>query len=299
MRHSTTLLTPRSSAVSRCAERIHVRTILVPDEQRYAGMGGRELRANFLIESLFLLNALNLFWCDMDRAIIGGAVPGRQPLQLTAPESMRCDFFLERRELGILNIGGPGQVHADGVSFELEKCDGLYIGMGHRDISFTSRNADDPAQFYLLSYPAHTRHPAVLIRQDSVTPVELGSPAGANQRRLYKYIHPDGVRSCQLVMGFTRLAAGSVWNTMPPHTHLRRSEVYLYFDLPPEARVLHLMGRPEETRHLFVAQGQAVLSPAWSIHAGAGTAAYGFCWGMGGENQIFADMDQVSAAELI
>ncbi len=275
-----------------------MRHILVPDSQRYAHMNTGELRDSFLIASLFTADTINLNWCDLDRAIIAGAVPTSRPLPLLASEAMRCEYFLQRRELGALNIGGAGTIVVDGVRYDLANGDGLYIGLGSKDITFGSVAAREPAKFYLLSFPAHRQYPTTLIRRDSITPLDLGSPAGSNQRRLYKYIHPDGVKSCQLVMGFTRLAPGSVWNTMPPHTHLRRSEIYLYFDLPADARVLHLMGRPDETRHLMVADGEVVLSPPWSIHAGAGTAAYSFCWGMGGENQQFTDMDGVAVAEL-
>ncbi len=275
-----------------------MKTVLVPDERRYATLNSRDLREGFLLDSLFNVGEINLAWCDLDRAIIGSAVPARHTLSLQPHDSMRSETFLERRELGILNVGGVGRVEVDGQSFELRNADGLYAGLGCRKIVFSSLNANHPAKFYLLSYPAHSAYPTAVIRHDSVVPLELGTPTGANQRRLYKYIHPDGVRSCQLVMGFTRLAPGSVWNTMPPHTHLRRSEVYLYFELAPDARVVHLMGRSDETRHLMVADCQVVLSPGWSIHAGAGTTAYSFCWGMGGENQTFADMDAVAVADL-
>ena len=275
-----------------------MKQIQVPDSLRYATMSSEELRAGFLVSSIFNADALTVCWCDMDRAIVGGVVPMRHPVKLTASPEMRCEYFLQRREVGIINIGGTGTADVDGQRYDLAGGDGLYLGMGERNIEFSSTSPNQPAKFYLLSYPAHTKHPSTLIRRDSITPVDLGSPAGSNQRRLYKYIHPDGVRSCQLVMGITRLATGSVWNTMPPHTHLRRSEIYLYFDIPPDARVIHLMGRPAETRHLVVADQQAVLSPAWSIHAGAGTAAYSFCWGMGGENQTFSDMDGVDIADL-
>lgn len=275
-----------------------MKTVLVPDEQRYATLNSRDLRESFLVDSLFKPGEINLVWCDMDRVIIGSVVPERSALLLQPHDSMRSETFLQRRELGILNIGGTGRVEVDGEAFELRNTDGLYAGLGCRKIIFSSNNTNHPAKFYLLSYPAHAAYPTAVIRHDSVAPLELGSPDGANQRKLYKYIHHEGVRSCQLVMGLTRLATGSVWNTMPPHTHLRRSEVYLYFDLPPDARVVHLMGRGDETRHLMIANCQAVLSPGWSIHAGAGTAAYSFCWGMGGENQAFADMDAVAISEL-
>ncbi len=272
--------------------------ILTSDSQRYAKMSAAELRAGFLLDSLFSHENIHLYWCDLDRAIVGGAAPTGRPLQLLTPEAMRSDFFLQRRELGVLNIGCAGSITVDGNHYDLSNGDALYIGLGCKSVTFSSAAAKDPAKYYLLSYPAHAKFPTSFIRRDAVTPMDLGSPAGSNQRRLYKYIHPDGVKSCQLVMGVTRLDPGSVWNTMPPHTHLRRSEIYLYFDLPSDARVIHLMGRPDETRHLMVADGEVVLSPPWSIHAGAGTSAYSFCWGMGGENQVFTDMDGVAIAEL-
>jgi 4-deoxy-L-threo-5-hexosulose-uronate ketol-isomerase len=200
-----------------------------------------------------------------------------------------------------LNIGGPGTVTVDGVEHPLATRDGLYVGRGSKSITFASDSAGmpaTPARYYLLSFPAHAAHPTVRIRQSEAEAVRLGSRESANQRTLYKLIHPGGARSCQLVMGFTVLEPGSVWNTMPPHTHDRRMEVYLYFDLPADGRVFHFMGRPEATRHLVVAEGQAVISPSWSIHCGAGTAAYSFCWGMGGENQAFDDMDPAALDQL-
>jgi len=226
------------------------------------------------------------------------SVPATRTLALGSAPELRAETFCERRELGVLNIGGPGTVTVDGVEHPLAGRDGLYVGRGSQAITFASDSAETPARYYLLSFPAHAAHPTVRIRQSEAEAVPLGSRESANQRTLYKLIHPGGVRSCQLVMGFTVLAPGSVWNTMPPHTHERRMEVYLYFDLPADARVFHFMGRPEATRHLVVADGQAVISPSWSIHCGAGTAAYSFCWGMGGENQAFDDMDPVVLHEL-
>ncbi len=276
-----------------------MRTLLLPDDQRYAAMSAVDLRKHFLLENLFSNGRIELVWCDVDRAIIGSAVPGTEPLTLAAEADMRCDYFCERREMGILNIGDGGWVRVDGQTYRLENLDCLYVAMGCRDIRFSSDKAETPAKFYLLSYPAHCAYPVALARKSDATAVRLGSAATCNSRTIYKYIHLDGIRSCQLVMGFTLLDVGSVWNTMPAHTHLRRSEVYLYFNLDPAARVFHLMGRPDETRHLVVANQQAVISPPWSIHAGAGTAAYAFCWGMGGENQVFTDMDAVPVSQLV
>lgn len=258
-----------------------------------------ELRRTFLIESLFSADRVDLNYWETDRTIVGSAVPVAGPLMLEASrKELAADYFLERREIGILNIGGEGSVEVDGTAHAMSKLDCLYIGRGARSVLFTSRNNADPAKFYLLSYPAHTTYPTTLAKQSEAAAVHLGSPETANERTIYKYIHGDGIRSCQLVMGITCMKPGSVWNTMPSHTHLRRSEAYLYFDMDPAHRVIHLMGEPSETRHLVVAPGQAILSPVWSIHSGAGTASYSFCWGMGGENQDFNDMDGFPIADL-
>lgn len=269
-----------------------------PDPVRCEAMSTEELRESFLIDSLFAADRISLVYSDLDRAIVGSAVPASGPLELEATPELRAASFCERRELGVLNIGGPGTVTVDGVAHALDKLDGLYVGRGSQAISFASDSAEAPAKLYLLSFPAHASHPTVRIRRAEVEPVILGSQENANRRKLYKLIHPGGARSCQLVLGYTMLEAGSVWNTMPPHTHERRMEVYLYFDLPPAARVFHFMGRPGATRHLVVAEGEAVLSPSWSIHSGAGTGAYTFCWGMGGENQAFDDMDALTLGQL-
>jgi 4-deoxy-L-threo-5-hexosulose-uronate ketol-isomerase len=254
-------------------------------------MTTEELRAGFLIPSLFTAGQIDLAYCDADRAVIGSAVPTKEALTLGTDDELRAEFFTQRRELGILNIGASGTVTADGTTYKMENLDGLYIGRGCRDIRLASDDATKPAQFYLLSYPAHTTYPTVHAKKAQAAAVNLGSEANCNKRTIFKYIHGDGIKSCQLVMGFTQLAVGSAWNTMPPHTHLRRSEVYLYFNLAADQRVFHLMGQPQESRHLVVADKQAVISPSWSIHSGVGTASYTFCWGMGGENQTFDDMD--------
>jgi 4-deoxy-L-threo-5-hexosulose-uronate ketol-isomerase len=272
---------------------------LLPDPRRYATMSAAELRETFLLDDLFAPGEVRLSYVDVDRTVVGSAVPTSSgPLALPNPADLRAAFFAERRELGVLNVGGRGRVSVDGQSFAMDRLDCLYVGRGSRDVRFASEDAKMPARFYLLSYPAHAEHPTMLARKADASAANLGAVETANKRTIYKYIHPDGVKSCQLVMGFTQLDVGSVWNTMPPHTHMRRSEVYLYFDLAPEARVLHLVGPPDETRHLVVADGQAVVSPPWSIHAGAGTTRYAFCWGMGGENQVFADMDAVTVGQL-
>ncbi|MFO1477633.1 MAG: 5-dehydro-4-deoxy-D-glucuronate isomerase [Verrucomicrobiota bacterium] len=267
-----------------------------PDD--YGSLGTEDLRSTFLVESLFQPGKLDLVYTDADRAIVGSVVPLQSPLPLAADAELRAAFFCERRELGILNIGGPGAVEVDGIRFATDKLDCVYVGRGSRSVLFSSSDPANPAAFYLLSYPAHTTYPTSFATQKEATPVELGTVADANRRTIYKYIHPGGIGSCQLVMGFTRLAEGSVWNTLPPHTHTRRSEVYLYFDLTPNRRVMHFMGTPQQTRHLVVANRQAVISPSWSIHCGCGTGAYTFCWGMGGENQVFEDMDPAPTDQL-
>ncbi len=242
---------------------------------------------------------MKLVYVDLDRTVIGSAVPLASPLELPCPEGLRATAFTERRELGVFNIGGPGAVHVDGESHSLANRDALYIGKGEHRVAFTSDSPTAPAEFYLLSYPAHSAHPTAVVLAKRETPLPLGDAGTANRRKITKLIHLEGVKSCQLVMGFTELEHGSVWNTMPPHTHMRRSEVYLYFDIPADQRVVHLMGPPGETRHLVVANKQVAISPGWSIHAGVGTASYSFCWGMGGENQVYTDMDALSVAELL
>ena len=269
-----------------------------PNQKDYQKLCTDGLRENFLIETLFAPGKVELVYSDADRAIIGSAVPTNSVLKLTADAELRAAFFCERRELGILNIGGSGTVEVDGKKYEMNKLDCLYVSRGSKDVSFTSKDVAVPAAFYLLSYPAHTAYPTTRATLKDAAPVELGTLADANRRTIYKYIHMDGIKSCQLVMGFTKLQEGAVWNTMPPHTHTRRSEVYVYFDVDPKRRVMHFMGTPQQTRHVVVADRQAVISPSWSIHCGCGTGAYTFCWGMGGENQAFDDMDAAQVTGL-
>ena len=268
------------------------------DEVRYKAMTTDDLRATFLIEDLFQPGCIDLVYVDLDRAVVGSAVPLAEKLVLGTYPALRADYFAERRELGIFNIGGAGSVTVDGEHYELGRRDALYIGRGSKEIAFASDAAHAPAEFYLLSYHAHATHPVALVRYVSQEPTRLGAPETANQRAIYKLIHAQGPKSCQLVMGFTQLAPGSIWNTMPAHTHMRRSEIYMYFDLPENERVLHLMGPAHETRHLIVANKQVAVSPLWSIHSGAGTASYAFCWGMGGENQAYDDMDKIETRDL-
>jgi 4-deoxy-L-threo-5-hexosulose-uronate ketol-isomerase len=248
-----------------------------------------KLRESFLIGDLFSAGEIVAHYTDLDRMVVGSAVPTAAPLALPGFRELGTDFFLERRELGIINLGAAGTVRVNGAAHSLGARDCLYVGRGAREVVFENGGAGQAA-FYIVSTPAHATHPIALVRRADVAGDELGDPATANRRRIVKYIHPAGIASCQLVMGFTEFEPGSVWNTMPPHTHSRRTEVYLYFDLGDQA-VVHLMGEPQATRHLIVRDREAVLSPAWSIHSGAGTGNYRFVWAMGGDNQIFADMD--------
>jgi 4-deoxy-L-threo-5-hexosulose-uronate ketol-isomerase len=270
----------------------------LPHAPAAARMGTEELRAHFLVSGLFAPGAVTLRLVDLDRVILGGAVPTTAPLRLEAPEAIRSEYFCERRELGVLNVGGPGAVTADGARHALAAHDVLYVGRGTRDVTFASDDAARPARFYLVSYPAHAAHPTTRVTPAEADVLELGSAETANKRRVRRYVHAGGARSAQLVMGVTTLEPGSVWNTMPAHTHHRRSEVYLYFELPADAVVLHLLGEPTETRTLVVRDGDVALSPGWSVHAGCGTRAYAFCWAMGGENQDYADMQAVAMEDL-
>jgi 4-deoxy-L-threo-5-hexosulose-uronate ketol-isomerase len=269
----------------------------VADAVRYPRMTAEELRKSYWI-SLFDPDKMTLVYSDVDRAIVGSAVPGKKPLKLSSAKELAAEYFAERREIGVINIGGMGCVEVDSRKFNMSRLDGLYIGRGSREIVFGSGNPKSPAKYYILSYPAHTAHPTTHIRIGDALPSSLGSQAEANARTIYKYIHPAGVKSCQLVMGFTRLEAGSVWNTMSAHTHERRTEVYCYFDIEDKHVVFHFMGSPGETRHIVMRNGEAVLSPSWSIHSGCGTKNYSFIWGMGGENQAFDDMDGVAMEKL-
>ena len=275
-----------------------MKILQLADQQRYRTMTTTELRATFLIEDLFQRGRIDFVYVDLDRAVVGSAVPLSEDLMLGTYPALRSEYFAERRELGVFNIGSAGTVTVDGRRYELGRRDALYIGRGSKEIVFASDDAHAPAEFYLLSYPAHASHPVTPVRAAGLEPTRLGTPENANQRAIHKLIYAEGPKSCQLVMGFTQLAPGSVWNTMPPHTHMRRSEIYLYFDLPESERVLHLMGPADETRHLVVANKQVAISPLWSIHAGAGTASYSFCWGMGGENQAYDDMDKIEIRDL-
>jgi 4-deoxy-L-threo-5-hexosulose-uronate ketol-isomerase len=268
------------------------------DPDAAALMGTDELRQNFLIETLFEPGRINLTYTHYDRMIVGGAVPTDAPLALAAIKPTGTKAFLERRELIIVNIGGAGRVTCGSESFEVGTRDMVYLGMGTGEPSFASADAANPAKFYLLSAPAHASYPSKLIRIADAIRLDLGTPETSNQRSIFRFIHPEGAQTCQLVVGMTTFAPGSIWNTMPPHVHDRRMEAYLYFDLPETARVVHLMGEPDETRHLILANEQAVLSPAWSIHSGVGTAAYAFVWAMAGDNVDYTDVDAVAVGDL-
>jgi 4-deoxy-L-threo-5-hexosulose-uronate ketol-isomerase len=269
-----------------------------PDAARYPRLTADELCAGYLVQNLFQPGTVQLVYTDVDRAIVGGIVPTTQKLLLGTSRELASTFFAERREIGVINIGGKGAITVDSKEFALAKRDCLYIGRGSKQVEFSSMSSQEPAWFYLVSYPAHAVHPTRLASVTEAQSVAIGTQGDANQRTIRKYIHGGGIPSCQLVMGFTELTEGSIWNTMPPHTHARRSEIYLYFDLPADAAVFHFMGSARETRHLVVRNGEAVLSPPWSIHCGAGTRHYCFIWAMGGENQEFADMDQIAVKDL-
>lgn len=277
-----------------------MKLLQMADAVRYPRMTTEELRETFLLDALFVPGEIVVSYVDLDRTVIGGAVPTGAPLKLETYPELRSEFFCERREVGVFNVGGAGTVTVDGEGFPLSKLSVLYIGRGSKDVTFASDDAATPAAFYLLSYPAHKEYPTKMVTfaELEAGAVHLGAEETCNKRSIYKAIHLEGIRSCQLVMGFTLLAPGSNWNTMPPHTHMRRSEVYFYFDVDPAHRVLHLMGPKDETRHLVLSDKNVVVSPGWSIHAGVGTKSYGFCWGMGGENQRYDDMDPAPITEL-
>ena len=254
----------------------------------------KQLREHYMVEEIFIDDKMELTYSHVDRIIFGGIKPVNESLKLEAGKSMGVDYFLERREMGVINVGGEGIVLIDGEEFTLNNKDGLYIGKGNRDIIFKSSNKENPAKFYINSVPAHKEYKTVKIEIEKANPVKLGDNSTLNKRTIYQYVHPNVCESCQLLMGLTILEPGSAWNTMPCHTHERRMEVYLYFDMEEDTRVIHLMGEPTETRHLIVKNEQAIISPSWSIHSGVGTSNYTFIWGMCGENQTFDDMDHIS-----
>ena len=261
-------------------------------------MSTEELRNNFLIQNLMKPGSIELVYSHYDRMIIGGSVPLKENISLPNEGELKAAYFLERRELGIINVGGSGIVTADGIDYEISRLESVYLGKGTSNVSFSSVDVENPAYFYLLSTPAHMSYPNRKMTKEEAAPVNLGDIATSNKRTIYKYIHNDGIASCQLVMGLTVLEAGSVWNSVPPHTHTRRMEAYFYFDVHPDHRVMHFMGEPQETRHLVIANNEVAISAPWSMHFGVGTASYGFIWGMAGENKEFTDMDPQPIATL-
>lgn len=257
-----------------------------------------KIRDQFLMGAVFKPDQVELTYSHVDRIIYGGAMPVEQALTLDAGKELAAEYFLERREMGVINIGGPGKILLDGEEYALGNKDAIYIGRGTKEISFSSEDAGNPAKFYINSCPAHKKYPTVKVGLDQAIARPMGQDASMNKRTIYQLIHPDVLESCQLSMGVTVLEEGSGWNTMPCHTHERRMEVYFYFDMEEDTRVFHLMGQPQETRHILISNEQAVLSPSWSIHSGTGTSNYTFIWGMCGENQDFDDMDHVPMKDL-
>lgn len=257
-----------------------------------------EIRKHYLVEKVFEKDEILLTYSHADRIIFGGIMPALKKLELFAGKELGADYFLERREMGIINIGGKGSVILDGKEYELDNSDGLYVGMGVKDVTFISTKKENPAKFYMNSSPAHKTYETVKIDKSKANCVRLGAQENLNKRTIYQYIHPEVCKSCQLVMGLTQLEPNNVWNTMPCHTHERRMEVYFYFAMEEQTRVFHLMGEPTETRHIILSNEQAVISPSWSIHSGVGTQNYTFIWGMCGENQTFTDMDNIAMQGL-
>jgi len=273
-----------------------IRYAIHPDHLKSLDTGS--IRKHLLIDDLFETDNLHMVYSHVDRIIVGGACPVNQKVAPQVTKQLGVDFFLQRREMGIINVGGKGTVAADGKDYGLDRKDCLYIGMGVRELSFASADKKDPAKFYFASAPAHAAFPTVQVSRTNAQQVTLGAAETSNLRTIYQMVHPSVLKSCQLVMGLTELAPGCVWNTMPCHTHDRRMEVYFYLDVPQDAAIFHLFGEPGETRHIVVRNEQAVISPSWSIHSGVGTASYSFIWAMVGENQTFTDMDHVAMADL-
>jgi len=262
------------------------------------GMNTSELREQFLVDQLMVKGEIKFTYSHYDRVIVGSAVPTSGKLTLVNFPMLRAEYFLERREMGVINVGGNGKIEVDGKTYDVNNKDCLYIGKGGNSIIFSSAAADEPALFYILSTPAHKEYDTTLMKESDATPVTLGAAETSNHRTIYKYIFANGLQSCQLVMGLTILNKGSVWNTMPAHVHDRRMEAYFYFDLAEDQTIFHFMGEPQETRHITIHNNEAVISPPWSIHSGCGTSNYSFIWGMGGENQDYGDMDPVKIIDL-
>ncbi|MGL5367883.1 MAG: 5-dehydro-4-deoxy-D-glucuronate isomerase [Cetobacterium somerae] len=257
-----------------------------------------ELRKHYLMETVFIADEVNLMYSHVDRVIAGGVMPVETEVKLEGCKELGSEFFLERRELGLINIGGSGKIVLDGVEYKMASKDGLYVGMGVKEITFISDSAENPAKYYVNSAPAHVAYPTVKIDIANANAVHLGDLENSNKRTIFQYVHPAVCKSCQLLMGMTVLDPNNMWNTMPTHTHERRMEVYFYFNMDENTRVFHLMGQPHETRHIVMANEQAVISPSWSIHSGVGTKNYTFIWGMAGENQTFTDMDHIAMDQL-
>lgn len=275
-----------------------MKTIYAVHPNDFSKYNTQQVRENFLLDKLVEADKVNTVYTHYDRMIVGAANPVKNSLSLETYDELKSDHFLERREIGIISIAGNGTITVDGEKFSLEKLDCLYIGKGKQKVSFNSNAASEPAKFIFFSAPAHKEYPTRLMKPEEALPAELGSLENNNHRVINKYIHNDGIQSCQLVIGVTNFKKGSIWNTMPPHTHERRMEAYFYFDLPAEQRVVHLMGEPNETRHLLVNNEEAIVSPPWSIHSGVGTASYSFIWAMAGENKAFTDMDALTIQQL-
>lgn len=267
-----------------------------PEDIRYYST--KQLRDEFLVEKIFVPGEINLTYTHNDRMIFGGVTPSSKPLEIVLTKELGVEYFLERRELGVINIGGPGFIEIDGKKESMKKQDGYYIGKETKQVIFTSENPADPAKFYVSCVPAHKKYPNVKISIDEITPMETGEPNTLNERKIYQYIHPNVCESCQLQMGYTILQPGSAWNTMPCHTHERRMEAYVYFDMQEDTRIFHMMGKSDETKHVVMENEQAVISPSWSIHSGVGTSNYSFIWAMCGENITYTDMDMVEMKDL-
>ncbi|MDB5196573.1 MAG: 5-keto-4-deoxyuronate isomerase [Flaviaesturariibacter sp.] len=275
-----------------------MKTIYSVHPEDFKSYQTEKIRERFLVGDLYEPGMSRFVYTHYDRMVIGMATPVQEAIRLETADALKAAFFLERREIGIINVGGSGKIAVGASEFALEKLDCLYIGKGEQNVQFSSIDSSSPAIFFVLSAPAHAVHPTTFMKAVEATPASMGAIETSNERTIFKYIHKGGIQSCQLVMGLTILKTGSVWNTMPPHTHDRRMEAYLYFDVPENSAVFHFMGQPDETRHLLIKNYDAVVSPPWSIHAGSGTASYGFIWGMAGENMEFTDMDAIELKNL-
>lgn len=267
-----------------------------PEDSKYYTTS--ELRKNYLVETVFIADEANLVYSHNDRVIAGGVMPVKGTISLLGDKQLGSETFLARRELGIINVGGAGKVTVDGTDYSVNKNDALYVGKGAVEITFHSENSEEPGKFYINSTPAHTTYPTVHIPKEKANKVNLGSNENSNKRTIFQYIHPSICTSCQLVMGMTVLDSCNTWNSMPAHTHDRRMEIYFYFNLEKDNKIFHMMGEPNETRHIIIGNEQAIISPSWSIHSGVGTGNYAFIWGMAGENQDFNDMDYIEMDNL-